>query len=333
MVYEEFRTDLLKKLEERTNDLGYDEVKYYPDGFTSEDPEELSTIRATNIKYNKMESDTLSGDYVLLLVKKEYKQICRFSCSTLYEAFEQEGWEAVWTIINSNLAASKKYAKLGIMELMSKNEYEPLREKLFIRPLNFNDHRFELKDNVYRRVGDMVLVLYVLAGDERDGERHDLMSVKMPRAMMEKWGLPEDEVWDNAMSNTYIMSPPRMYTNPLDTYNPPYSKGAFMALNSDITSLSARTIPTVTTTTQMNGAIAMFYPGVKERLAELFGGDYYVAFTSIHDVRLHKKGTMAPRQILSCLKDTNKAFDPTEILSRKVYLYEAETKELKQLEL
>ena len=54
-----------------------------------------------------------------------------------------------------------------------------------------------------------------------------------------------------------------------------------MALNSDIKSLSAHAVPTITTTSQMNGAIAMFYPGVKERLAELFGGDYYVAFTSV----------------------------------------------------
>ena len=33
MTYEEFRSDLLRKLEEKTNDLGYKEVKYYPDGF------------------------------------------------------------------------------------------------------------------------------------------------------------------------------------------------------------------------------------------------------------------------------------------------------------
>ena len=49
MTYEEFRSDLLRKLEEKTNDLGYKEVKYYPDGFTSEDPADLSTIRNTNV--------------------------------------------------------------------------------------------------------------------------------------------------------------------------------------------------------------------------------------------------------------------------------------------
>ena len=208
-----------------------------------------------------------------------------------------------------------------------------MREKLFIRPLNYNDHRYELKENVSRRIGDMALVLYVLANDERNGERHDVMSMKMPRLMMEKWGLPEEEVWDNALNNTYMMAPPRLYLNMMDTYNPPYHKGAFMALNSDIKSLSAHAVPTITTTSQMNGAIAMFYPGVQERLAELFGGDYYVAFTSVHDVRLHKKGSMSPRQILNSIKHVNKTFDPSEILSRKVYLYDTAAKELKQLEL
>lgn len=106
-----------------------------------------------------------------------------------------------------------------------------------------------------------------------------------------------------------------------------------MAFNSDIQSLSAMVVPAVTTTTQMNGAIAMFYPGVKERIAELFGGDYYVAFTSIQESRLHKKGTVPPRQILEQIKSANKTFDPTEILTRKVYLYERASKELRQLEL
>ncbi len=145
MTYEEFRSEILRKLEEKKNDLGYEQVKYYPDGFTSEEPGELSTIRNTNVKYHKMESDVLSGDFIILLVESQHHQVCRFSVSDLYEEFTKGSWEAVWTIINSNLAGSRKYAKLGIMELMEENKYEALREKLFIRPLNYNDHRYELK--------------------------------------------------------------------------------------------------------------------------------------------------------------------------------------------
>lgn len=333
MTYEEFCSVLMQKLEDKKDELGYNRVKYFPDGFTSEDKEELMTIRDTNIRYNKTESDVLSGDFVILYVETVSAHICRFTCRGLYRSYEENGWEGVWTDINSSLADGKRLAKMDIMELIDRNEYDALREKIFIRPLNYNDHRYELKDYVYRRVGDIVLVLYLLASDERTGERHDVSSMKLPRVMMESWDLTEDEVWENAMSSTYMMSPPRMYLNPMDTYNPPYHKGAFMAFNSDIKSLSAMAVPTVTTTTQMNGAVAMFYPGVKERIAELFGGDFYVAFTSIHEGRLHKKGTIPPRQILDRVKEMNRMLDPSEVLTRKVYLYESASKEFKQLEL
>lgn len=332
MTYEEFCGELMTKLENNKS-LGYDEVCFYRDGFTSEDPEDLVMIRNTNIKYSKKESDVLIGDFVILDIANAHQQSCRFSCQYLYESFEEGSWELVWTIVNENIAQCRKCEQLGIMELIDKNDYELLKEKIFIRPLNYNDHRYELKDNLYRRIGDIVLVLYMLANDEHIGEQHNVMSMKLPKAMASRWDLSEEELWENAMTNTYMMSPPRMYLNPMDAYKPPYHKGAFMALNSDIQSLSATAVPTITTTTQMNGAIAMFYPGVKERIAELFGDDYYVAFTSIHDVRLHKKGTMPPRTILGLIKDMNKTFDPTEVLSRKVYLYERGAAELKQLEL
>ncbi len=106
-----------------------------------------------------------------------------------------------------------------------------------------------------------------------------------------------------------------------------------MALNSDITSLSPLEVPTVTTTVQINGAIAMFYPGVMKRLAELFGDDYYIAFTGTSEARLHKKGTIHPRDILMRIKQMNKTFDPSETLSNKVYLYERANQEMRQMEL
>lgn len=333
MTYEEFCSELMRKLEERKNDLGYDRVRFYPDGFTSGDQEDLATIRDTNLRYNRMESDVLSGDFVILYIETGSEHMCRYACSGLYRSFGENGWEAVWTDINSSLAEGRKFASLGIMELIDRNEYEALRDKVFIRLLNYNDHRYELKGNVYRRFGDIVQVLYLLASDEHNGEHHDVFSMKLPRAAMEGWGLSEAVVWENAMSSTYMMSPPRMYLNPMDSYKPPYHKGAFMALNSDITSIPERAVPAVTTTTQMNGAVAMFYPGVQERIAELFGGDYYVAFTGIHEARLHKKGTISPREILGHIKYMNRTFDPAEVLSRKVYLYDRAAGELRQLEL
>ena len=334
MEYKEFINELQKKLEEKKQELSYGKIAFFEDGSTSTDAKELSIIRETNIKYHKTESDVLIGDYIILYqYEGQREQMCRFDCGQLYRLYEKGSWAAVWEQIHSSIDSSRRFMELEIMDLIEKNEYGPLKDKLFIRPLNFRDHRYELKDHIYRRVGDMVLVLYILASDENDGKRHDVLSVKVHKSSIQAWGIDEEEVWENAMSNTYIMAPPRIYLKPMDLLNPPYHRGAFMALNSDITSLSPLEVPTVTTTAQINGAIAMFYPGVMKRIAELFGDDYYIAFTGTSEARLHKKGTIHPRDILMRIKQMNKTFDPSETLSNKVYIYETENQELKQLEL
>ena len=334
MAYKEFISELQKKLEEKKQELGYNKITFLEDGATSSDEKELSIIRETNIKYHRTESDVLIGDYIILYqYKGQREQMCRFDCGQLYQKYEKDSWEAVWEQILSSIDSSRKFMELGIIDLIEKNEYDLLKDKLFIRPLNFNDHRYELKNHIFRRVGDMVLVLYILASDENNGKTHDVLSVKVPKASMQEWGIDEEEVWESAMSNTYIMAPPRIYLNAMDIVNPPYHRGAFMALNSDITSLSPNAVPTVTTTAQINGAIAMFYPGVMKRIAELFGDDYYIAFTGTSEARLHKKGTIQPRSILMRIKQMNKAFDPSEVLSNKVYLHETANQEMRQLEL
>ena len=124
---------------------------------------------------------------------------------------------------------------------------------------------------------------------------------------------------------------PRLYVNPLDTYKPPYHLGAFMALNSDIKSLSKLSIPCITSTKQTNGAIVMFYPGVKERIAELYNNSFYVAFTSVHDIRIHCIGSIPPRKILDNVKHMNATFPKEDILSRKVWFYDKDKKTFEPL--
>lgn len=334
MGYKEFITELQEKLAEKKQELNYSKMNFFEDGFTSTDAKELAIIRETNIRYHKTESDVLIGDFILLFQSGDRgEQMCRYECKYLYQRYEKGGWESVWKQVIASLDAGRELMEMEVMELIERNEYEPLKDKLFIRPLNFNNHRYALKNHIYRRVGDMVLVLYILAKDENDGVVHNVTSVKVHKASVQAWGIDEEELWESALSNTYVMAPPRMYFNPMDLFKPPYHKGAFMALNSDITSIPPLSVPTVTTTSQTNGAIAMFYPGVMERLAELFGDDYYIAFTGTSEARLHKKGTINPREILMRIKQMNKAFDPEETLSNKVYLYERAKQEMRQLEL
>ncbi|MDO4325900.1 MAG: DUF5688 family protein [bacterium] len=326
---EELRRQLVEKAEWN---LKEENIRFYEDGFQAgDDREEQELIRSTNIRYYKIESDVLKGNYLVLFLQKQESQmktVCRFSLDYLFALYQKDGWERVWKEIQENITMSNRADRAGVLEQM--HAYETAEEHLMIRPLNFTDNRYDLKESVYRQIGDMALVLYIKISDDKE---QGLMTAKLPRHVFEEWGQNFDTVWENAMLNTYSMAQPRMYMTPHETTNPPYSKGAFMALGSSMQKIWHSQVPTVTTTRQTNGAIAMFYPGVRERIAEMTGGSYYVAFTSIHEARIHCEGSMSPRQILRSLKDVNHAFDKSEILSRKVYFYDAKKKTFEAMEL
>ena len=124
------------------------------------------------------------------------------------------------------------------------------------------------------------------------------------------------------------MTLPRIYYRSDDTVNPPYTKGAFMAAGTEEDfRIGKDDNPMVTTVRGINGAIAMFYPGVQEELAELTGGDYYVAFSSVDGAMIHSVDGIQPRDLLWRLKCTRSMM--TEgLLSKYVYKYNSEKKQL-----
>ena len=83
----------------------------------------------------------------------------------------------------------------------------------------------------------------------------------------------------------------------------------------------------LTTSKSINGAIAIFYPGVKERLGELFG-DYYVGFTSIHEAVIHPVARQSPLCMKESIREINAAFPREEMLTNRVYRYNTWNQEL-----
>ena len=77
----------------------------------------------------------------------------------------------------------------------------------------------------------------------------------------------------------------------------------------------------VKTINQNNGSIALFYPGVKERIAELVGDSYYVSFLSINEAYIHLVGSVNPETIHQSLRRVNAEF-PEEMLTDNIFLYD-----------
>ena len=82
----------------------------------------------------------------------------------------------------------------------------------------------------------------------------------------------------------------------------------------------------LSTSEKTNGAVAVFLPGVAERLSYLLDSDFYMVFTSIHEVMIHNDHCVDPEDLESVLADTIKEATPEEdYLTSRIYQYCRET--------
>lgn len=205
------------------------------------------------------------------------------------------------------------------------SNYEKVKNELILRPLNYHFVKPELADVPHIRIGDIALVLYAVM--TRAGG--DYFTAKMHRCQMEKWKRPEEEVLEAAMVNTCFLYPPRLYSveDLLSWDGKRHEDGRFMTDEEPAKIRKGMRGYILTNTLEINGAVALFYPGVARKIAECFGEDFYIAFTSIHEAQIHSASMIEPEVVRSSLRDTNKHCNrKEEVLTNKVYCYSLEKK-------
>lgn len=201
-------------------------------------------------------------------------------------------------------------------------DYDKIKNYLFIRLINKNKYEADLRDSVYRTIGDIAMVLYVRMG-EIEGYTS---SMKVKQHMLEKWDMDRDEVFEAALLNTYFISPPRIYCWEKMLFDTHYEGENFMNLLSDYPIRRGAVGNCLSTVKRTNGAVAVFLPGVASRLADLMQGNLYLVFTSIHEVMIHNEKTADPEDLRHVLIDTIKETTPEEdVLTFHIYHYDRAT--------
>ena len=194
--------------------------------------------------------------------------------------------------------------------------YEKTKPRLFIRLLNADKYSADLQDAVYKTLGDIALVLYMKV-TEYEG---CVTSTKIRQGMLEQWGKECDEVFKEAILNTYFMSPPRIYRWEQMIFNPEYEGESFMNLGDKCELKKDAMGNCLSTTKKTNGAGAVFLPGVAEQLAYMLDSDFYMVFTSVHEVMIHNDKFVEPEDLQCVLRDTIREATPKEdYLTSRIY--------------
>ena len=172
---------------------------------------------------------------------------------------------------------------------------------------------------MYKEVDGIACVLYMKVG-QRDG---CISSMKIHKASLADWGMDEDEAYENALANTYFLTPPRIYKWECLLFNPNYEGDDFMDMNYEENIVERNAGSCLSTSIRTNGAVAVFLPDVAQRIADLMDDDFYIVFTSVHEAMIHPKRMFCPEDLERILKETLKEATPDEdYLSDEIYYYD-----------
>lgn len=310
-------------------DTGAELQAYYKNSEPQTEAEK-ELFKTINRKYcNDSESENLLITmFVYSITPEQPKNSVFLKVDSLKKLYSEGGESAVIKTVLDNIKYALFINDQAESTANSLDKYDNIKDRLIIRPLNYDINESKLENVLYKRVDDIALTVYAIVIDDR--ENGILNTIKVPENIIETWeGVTPESVYTNALENTAKYYSPRLYTNIFDIENTQFKDCALMENGYTVKELTPDRIALLTTDRKTNGAIAAFLPGTLERIAQLYGNsDFYLAFTSIHEAMTHKKGSIEPENIKRNVTETNRIFGGDDTLSNKVWLYSADTKEL-----
>lgn len=205
------------------------------------------------------------------------------------------------------------------MEYSVFSDYEAAKDHLFIRVANKEANADVLAGMPHKEVEDLAITYHVLVNHDQNG----IASAPVTDDLLRHYGVTAEQLHEDAIANSQRMLPAQldsmqnmlfgmMTPEASDTlWDEPYPGSTMLVLTNNV---------------QLNGAAALFYPGVMDQAAERLGGDFIVLPSSTHEVIMIPADGMTDfRSLEQMVKDINRSqVAPEERLSDHVYHYDAQ---------
>ncbi len=208
------------------------------------------------------------------------------------------------------------------MEKYEIKSYEDLKPLLRVRLMDIKSNLEKLKDLVYQPVGcGLALVAYMkLPEAVAYGGIANL-----PRSIAEGCGVSEEQIMLDAMKSSVEKSKVKLCAMPEMIFGMPNGIEPENLLMGG--KAPEGTLLVLTVEDGLLGASAFYYPGVKERIGEIVGRDYYMLPSSVHEVLvLPDSGSMSPNELAQMVRTINETeVSPQDRLCDNVFRYNLES--------
>lgn len=233
----------------------------------------------------------------------------------LKEVYRESGDEGVRTAVAR--AVRRASGEMNRMMSVSSKEYEEVSDRLIVRAVSYEKHAEQLQGKIFRRCGDLALVLYYELGDESG----TYSSTKISRQQAAGWCMSDDELLDDALRNTEKKYPAVVYRS-----------------LRDLTAMAGDFVPVekigridsdmfiITTEHWLNGATVMFYPNAMEKLNRMTSGQMLVCPIMEECVYVVQNEELWG-ETLTALWETNRKYQEG-MLSDMLFIYDEEVRHI-----
>lgn len=203
--------------------------------------------------------------------------------------------------------------------------YEDIRSSLRVRVMDIKENAAMLQDILFEPVGcGLAMVPYMELSRylSEDG------IANVPASFEQLDGASRSRILDDAMKGSVEEDHPKLCSVQETLFGPQDGPGPQNYLEGG--DIPEDCLLVLTTEKGRLGASALLYPGMKEKLGEVIGGDYYILPSSVHEVLiLPDRGETAPKDLARMVKDINEnVVKPEDRLCNKVFRYRLKEQEL-----
>lgn len=225
----------------------------------------------------------------------------------------KDGKKSVNDVSEEVIGTFEKYIITDNVDMSFFENYDSISHEICFKIINRDKNRDRLENMPHRVIEDLAVTYFVsLNARGLDG------SIQIKDDYLKVWGVCEEDLFEAAIENT-----PRLFPSDI------ISMKEFLLRKSEDTFL-ANLLPengmfVVSNVRYTNGASVMLYPGILKEMGEVFGSNYYIIPSSVHELIFVKELSVDKDagELLKMVKCVNSTCVKSEdILADSLYYYD-----------
>lgn len=242
-------------------------------------------------------------------------------CWAAYNNGDFDADEMIESFIGALLESYNNIPKFDLEKL----QHDNIKDKLTFRVVDAEKNEERLKNLVHRPLdAGFVMIPYITLMDNEDG----IAATAISNELAKDFGYDIEETLNTALQNAVLNN--EVTLCPIEDMVFGFADTSTSLMDEHFSVERNRKMYVLTKADNYYGAQVLFYPGVKERIAEVLKDDYYVLPSSMHELMVVPVGAGHDvMELTSMVRQANGTVtEPEDVLSDRVLLYDRNKQKL-----